>query len=251
MNEITAIRRAAAPKVVTTPSLHVGDLMQRFLQPSRTINEIERHRSFAVGDCNSLLCCFGYSDEELEARRSLTSGWGEREIEKARWAIKKVPSADDIARWRAAVVAAAQPATQAEATVLVGVLMDTLRARDTEAAQITLSSILYVLEDKVDRTLPSGFIIASTVDQALRSLKFAPAPSEVLELARAADDRFCRAVQTVQMLAEIRHEAALIADATPGQVLAAPPYVQGKTPRMWRPQLLAKPREALPYDPAL
>ena len=83
--------------------------------------------------------------------------------------------------------------------------------------------------------MPPYFVIASAVDEALRSMKFQPAPSEMLELCCQANNKLSNAIGTVERLDEIRHEAALIADATLGQELTAPPYVHQVLPRLWKP----------------
>ena len=129
--------------------------------------------------------------------------------------------------------------------------MDTFRVRATESADIGASAMLYVLQDREDGTLPPYFVIASAVDEALRSMKFQPAPSEMLELCCQANNKLSNAIGTVERLDEIRHEAALIADATLGQELTAPPYVHQVLPRLWKPHPPAAPPRDPPYDKGL
>ena len=129
----------------------------------------------------------------------------------------KIPANAEIQNWRLALRPSAAPASVKQGSMLLALLHDAFRVKEDELAQVRASATIYVLEDREDGSLPSGFVLASAVDEALRTLIFAPAPSEMLELCRKANSKLSNAISTAERLHEIRHDAALIADAARGK----------------------------------
>ena len=150
--------------------------------------------------------------------------------------------------WRVKLQPKTVPATIKQGTILLALLHDVFRVKEGESADVRASAALYVLADRDDGSLPPACVLAAAADDALRSLKFSPAPSEMLELCRQANSKFSGAIDTIERLDEIRHEAAIIANATPGEALAAP-YARPPRLRMWKPQLPVKPDD--PYKGAM
>jgi hypothetical protein len=241
MSKIPTVHQSVPP-VVSQGRPDVGALMRRFLQPEPLIASA---LAFRIHEPWVNKFCRGWNTDACELRRELSIRSLSAEARETACKVAALFAEGDekLGKHRAAILAASEPATRLEAEALLTLTQDAFRVRPDERAEISASATIYLLEGE-DRTLPSGYLIASAIDAALRTLRFAPAPSEIFELTTQAKVRLGRARLLVDQISEIAFEARAIAASKPGEALP-PPYARGQWPVIWRPRpiLVDKPQE--------